>query len=155
MRNTLKITLFAAGSNFMSRIFKTVLAFLAALTLAAPARATILVDQSDPVLDYWVGGSFFDDFTTYLAGETGGYTIGHIANSADIAAASSVLVNLRSTDDNGGAVLSAAEQTNLSSALAAGKHVVLLGENTNFTMWDNSILGFAGGASIVGNSAPR
>jgi hypothetical protein len=49
-------------------------------------------------------------------------------------------------------VLSVAEQGNLTTALAARKNFLLIGENINWLTWDNSILAFAGSASFVGTS---
>jgi hypothetical protein len=45
------------------------------LLLTVPAHATILVDQSDPYLQYFVGGSNLTDFTAALAATPGGYTM--------------------------------------------------------------------------------
>lgn len=122
--------------------------FMGVLATMATANASILVDQANPVSGFYVGASSLTNFSADLAAEPGGYTIGSIANSADVAAATSVLVMLR----NSGDVLSVDEKSNLSDALSAGKNVVLIGEWYGWGMWDNSILGFAGGATVAGAS---
>ena len=41
----------------------------------------------------------------------------------------------------GGSLLSANELSNIATFIATGRRVVLMGENTNWTTWDNQILG--------------
>lgn len=56
-------------------------------------------------------------------------------------------VDLRSTTD----ALSANESANLSAFVQTGRRVVLIGENSNFTTWDSSILSALGGTYSGGN----
>jgi hypothetical protein len=112
---------------------------ISASVTVSPLNATILVDQTNAFPDYQVGQSNWTNFTSLLAAEPGGYTIGSIGNAANVAGATSILVSLR---DMGG-TLSGTEIANLTAFAATGGHIVLIGENSAWTAWDNSILSFA------------
>jgi hypothetical protein len=120
-----------------------------ALSWTAGANATILVDQIDPYLSYFVGGSNWTNFTADLAGEPGGYVLGNISNPADVAGASAVLVVLRQFTDT----LSGIEIANLNSFLGTGKRVAIFGENGSWLSWDNSVLGFASLGAAYSNDS--
>lgn len=124
--------------------------FAAALMGSTAANASILVDQGSAYGDYYVGGSGWANFTADLAGEVGGYVLGSIANGADVAGATAILVNERFYSQG----MTAAETANLSAFLATGGRVVIFGENSGWTDWDNVLLAFAsGGTASFGGEA--
>jgi hypothetical protein len=130
----------------------TVLAAAAAAALfSAPASATILVDQASPYGGYSVGGTDWTKFTQALGAQPGGYSVGSIGNSADVAAASAIIVVLRDNNFGSNFSLSATEIANLTSFAATGGRILLIGEGNFWNNWGNALLGFASnGAATEG-----
>ena len=107
---------------------------------------TLLIDQRNPYLSYGYGLSLWDNMTGALNSEFG---VGNIMvtsatldNVANLSSYDALWLTARQPDD----VLSAAEQTALSAYIAAGHRVALIGENGNWTSWNNSILALVGGS---------
>jgi hypothetical protein len=124
------------------------------MPLRSQAQAAgILVDQINPFANsIGAGGNDWSGpFTSALASQPGGYTIGQIDNAADVNAASAILVVYRNPF-GGPNTLSAAEITNLSNFLASGRRVTIVGEGNFFDTWNNSILSFA--QTIAGGAPP-
>jgi len=125
------------------------LAAAVASGIAAPAQAAILVDQSSPYAGYYVGaGGDWSSFTASLAAQPGGYTLGSVANAAQVAAADAIVVVHRNPFLPG-ASLSADEIANLTGFLASGKRVILIGEGNFWDDWNDSILAFASGGAAA------
>jgi len=55
-------------------------------------------------------------------------------------------VDQRGNDSDPGAFLAPAEVANIATFIASGKKVVMFGENTAWTNWNNQILGICGGS---------
>lgn len=116
---------------------------------AAPAQAAILIDQSSPYAGYYVGaGGDWSTFSSALAAQPGGYTVGSIGDAAQVAAADAIVVVHRNPFLPG-ASLSADEVANLAGFLATGKRVILIGEGNFWDAWNDSILGFASGGAAT------
>lgn len=135
--------------------FRTLLAGMtlalaaAASGIATPVQAAILVDQSSPYAGYYVGaGGDWSNFTASLAAQPGGYTVGSVANAAQVAAADAIVVVHRNPFLPG-ASLSTDEIANLTGFLATGKRVILIGEGNFWDAWNDSILGFASGGTAT------
>jgi len=120
-----------------------------ATALASPAHSTILVDQQSSYGGYSVGIGGYDwtAFTSALAGQPGGYTIGSVGSAASVAAASAILIVTRDNNFGANTSFSAAEIANLTAFLSTGGRVVILGEGNFWDTWNNSVVGFASGGS--------
>ena len=137
-------------------------AVLAACLMQATteARATILVDQISTYGGHYVGGSDMNLFTQALANQPGGYKIGTVANTADVQAASAILIVTRDNNFGINKSLSATEIANLTSFMATGGRVVIMGEGFFWDEWNNSVLSFASGGTassgtvVSGNATP-
>lgn len=146
--------------QLMNRIALIAATAGAVLGWASSANATILVDQASPYGGYSVGGADWGAFTAALGSQPGGYTVGSVGNAADVAAASAILIVTRDNNFGTNNSLSATETANLTSFLATGGRVAILGEGNFWNLWNNSILAFASGgtassgAVYSGNSAP-
>jgi hypothetical protein len=126
------------------RLLGIVFSILASASIAnLPAKSAVLVDQTNPYLQYGIGLLDYQPITAAINSQ-GGYFLGSVANPADIAAASAIWVDMRGPP-NSSSSLSAAEIANLSAFAASGGRIVMIGENFNWTTWDNSILGVASG----------
>ncbi len=70
----------------------------------------------------------------------------------------SLWVDQRGTDSDPGSFLTATEQSNIQTFFQAGKRVVMFGENSNWSNWNDQILGLVGssysGASFDGLTSP-
>jgi hypothetical protein len=124
------------------------------------AHATILVDQISPYGGHFVGGSDMNLFTQALANQPGGYKIGAVANTADVQAASAILIVTRDNNFGINKSLSATEIANLTSFMATGGRVVIMGEGFFWNEWNDSLLAFASGGTassgivVSGNASP-
>lgn len=139
---------------------KLFLAAASALALAAPSNAYILVDQASPYGGHYVGGSDMGIFTTKLAAQAGGYQIGSVGNASAVSGASALLIVTRDNNFGVNKSLTSAEKANITSFLATGKNVVIIGEGNFWDEWNADILGFASGTTAVigpvvsGNTSP-
>jgi PEP-CTERM motif-containing protein len=128
---------------------------------ATQASAGILVDQLSPYGGHYVGGSDMGLFTSALASQPGGYTIGSVANASAVASASAILIVARDNNFGTNTSFSATEIANLTSFMSTGGRVVIIGEGAMWSQWNNSVLAFASGgtatstgATISGPTAP-
>jgi hypothetical protein len=125
------------------------LSFAAAVLFLLPAcwGKTLLICQFDPYTPlYQYNASNWTGFTAALNTAFGGssnitVTSSQLTNAAALANVDAILVDFRTM----AATLAAGEVTNLQSFIASGRRIVLLGENSSWTVWDNSILGLVGG----------
>jgi MYXO-CTERM domain-containing protein len=118
---------------------------IVALSLTASASATnILLSSSGGTLGYGYGYSQWDNMTAALNTASGnGVTVtSNFTNLAQMLAADALWLDQRWTSGS----LSGTELTNLSTFISTGKRVVMIGENSNWTAWDNQILGLVGGS---------
>ena len=133
--------------SLLSRLTGTTLLLCALLFGTHEVNATILVDQQSPYGGYSVGGTDWTAFTSALAGQPGGYSVGSIGNAADVAAASAILIVTRDNNFGANFSLSSAEKANLTSFLATGGRVVILGEGNFWNLWNDSVLAFVSGGT--------
>jgi hypothetical protein len=124
-------------------MFKTIPALL---LLSAPAFAvSLFVDQVDPYAGYGVGLGSWTNFTAALDSAFGGsanVTVSSAALPATLGSYSALLIDAGSPGD----VFSSTEITNLQAIIATGIPVVLLGEDSAWFTWDNSLLSAVGGS---------
>ena len=142
-----------------SKILFISLVIVACLALpTACLGGTLLVNQVDPYLGYGYGLYYWDSFSAAL---DGAYGAGNISvstaamdNLATLLGYDSLLVGPRQS--GAGTGLSATEISVLSSYVATGRRVALVGENAAWADWDTSILQAVGGTfggEFDGNSA--
>jgi hypothetical protein len=120
-----------------------------ALSLTASASATnILVATSGANFGYGYNGSQWGNMTGALntASSSGVTVTADFSNLAQMLAADALWLDQRWVSGS----LSGTELTNLSTFISTGKRVVMIGENSSWTGWDNQILGLVGG-SFAGN----
>lgn len=142
-----------------SKILSILLFVVACVALPTTCLGgTLLVNQVDPYLGYGYGMYFWDNFSAALDGAygAGNITVSTAAmdNLAVLLGYDSLLVVPR--QDGPGTGLSATEVSVLSSYVATGRRVALVGENPAWTDWDTSILQAVGatfGGGFDGNSA--
>ncbi|MEX0678601.1 MAG: PEP-CTERM sorting domain-containing protein [Pirellulales bacterium] len=120
-------------------------------------RATsLLINQHNPTSIYGYGLSFWDNMSAALdsAFEPGNITVSNalLDDLGLLMTFDRLWITARTFGDPG---LSATEQANLAAFIATGRRVAVIGENNNWTAWNNSILAPVGGAySGTDTSAP-
>ncbi|HSV16260.1 MAG TPA: hypothetical protein VLI90_18500 [Tepidisphaeraceae bacterium] len=88
---------------------------------------------------FGIGGSAWPEMTAALNLATNN----HVAQTSDFSSLSLMMgydalwLDLRNTTS----ALTSTELSNIQSYISTGRHVVMIGENFNWTTWDNSILG--------------
>jgi PEP-CTERM motif len=116
----------------------------------APAT-TLLIDQETPYLGYGYGLSSWGGMTTALNNSFG---VGNITVSGSDLNNLSYLMGFDrlwlTARQPYGQTLSATEISNIEAFIVTGRRVVLIGENSAWTAWNNSILQTVGG-SYSGN----
>ena len=128
------------------------LAVLPIVTIGSASAGTLLVSQETPYRGYGYGlfswNTFTSDINSAFAG-AGNVTVdGSRLNSLSyMLNFSSLMVVARQPH---GQALSASEISNIIAYEATGRRVLLIGENSGWTRWDNSILATVGG-SYSGN----
>jgi hypothetical protein len=128
---------------------------------ALPSDAgTLLVNQQDPYSAHGYGLSDWDSFSAIFDAQFGAANITvQTSNLTGLLAYDSLMVVLT---DLAGAhpVLDATEIANLQAFIAAGRRVLLLGDNGYWSDWNNSILSAVGGSfagdlpDVEGDLAP-
>lgn len=107
----------------------------------------LLVNQSDRYQQesYYVGSGNWTHMTStlYSSFGSGNVTVSTnpLDNAASLATYGAIWLDLRKFSSQ----LSAPEITNLQAFISQGNRVVMLGENSLWATWDNSILGLVGG----------
>lgn len=133
----------------MFKLLVLILSLTVALTLTSSA-ATLLINQQNPYLGYGYGAGYWNTFDGYINAAFG---------VANITVSGSPLTNLAYMEQfdslmvvpmNPGQALSGTETANIAAYIATGRRVFLIGENSGWTSWNNSILGAVGG-SYSGN----
>jgi hypothetical protein len=110
---------------------------------SAASAQSLIVGDSGGQLDYGYGYADWTGFTNDLNANFASVTVvTTFENLAQLLAADSILVDQRWT--NG--ALSALEVSNLSTCIASGKRVLLVGENSTWQAWNDQILGIVGGS---------
>jgi len=142
-RNDNKINIYTEDQIKMKHIklFRTLLACLFISAYISPSHATVLVSQG---VNYGYGLGLWNNMSATLDAASG--------NSIDVAPDFSNLGQMLTYDalwldqrwTNGS--LSASEVVNLTSYIATGRRVVMVGENSAWTNWNNQILGIVGGS---------
>jgi len=103
----------------------------------------ILLSQSNGEFGYGYGFYNWDNMTSYLNTESG-YgitTVSNFENYSQMAGFDALWLDQRWT----GGTLSSTEIANITAFAATGKKVVLIGENNNWTTWNEQILSITGG----------
>ena len=127
--------------------------FAALLVLIGVGHVEGAVLVSSPhYLDYGYGDSYWDNFSSALNTATGGSVAltSNFENLAQMLGYDALLLQARQAGGGTGGLLSATEVSNLSAFMATGRRVVMMGENNNWTAWNQQILGIVGG-TFVGN----
>jgi hypothetical protein len=131
----------------MRKVVLIALLFYAFIFCTAPVETpavTLLIEQTNPYLQYGYGLSFWDDMNTALD---------NAFSSANITVSSAPLDNLSYlmsfdrlwiTPPQSGQ-LSATEISNIMSFISTGRRVALIGENFMWASWNKSILQTVGG----------
>lgn len=103
---------------------------------------SILLSSSNGIADYGYGYSQWTSFTSELDSASGnGVTV--VADYNDLSqllAADALFLDQRWTSGS----LNANELSNLAAFISTGKKIVLMGENSFWTNWNNQILGLVG-----------
>ena len=129
-------------------IFVLVLTSLFSLAPWEAPATTLLIDQENPYLGYGYGSYNWNGMTTALNNSFG-------AGNITVSNAPAPLNNLGSlmsfdrlwiTPRQPGDSLSAQEISNIVTFVATGRRVALIGENSNWTAWNNTILQTVGGS---------
>lgn len=120
---------------------------IALLFVAGNASASLLMDDQYFNSQYaytGAGGTGWTQFSTALDNayaSSGGITVGNFGNLSYMMGFDSIFVNVRGIGDT----LSVTEYTNINSYISSGGTATIIGENTNWTAWDNQIIGMLGG----------
>lgn len=122
-----------------------ILFFAITIPLAFPTstQAATLLKRNTGYASYGYGSSSWSTFTGYLNTAFGGSgNVTSVANfdSATLSNYDAIWVDIGALSGT----LSATEITKLQAAITAGQRVVLIGENSSWTTWNNSILSVVG-----------
>jgi hypothetical protein len=112
------------------------------MTVVSVNAGSILV-SSPHYLGYGYGDSSWDNFSNALDVATGNHVsvAPDFSNLSQMLNYDALLLPPRQTGDT----LNSTELNNLSSFIATGRRVILMGENSAWTSWNNQILGLVGG----------
>lgn len=126
---------------------KLLIAVFAILFSVGSAQATtVLMDDQYLSTSYaytGAGGTGWTDFSNSLDTATGNnVTVGNFNDLGYMMGFDSIFVNLRCTT----CTLSTTEYNNISSYINNGGRAVIIGENTNWTAWDQQVIGMVGGS---------
>lgn len=141
--------------NLMMKSFKGLLTFLLVLLLSAGlAFATpILVRQGTTQSgEGGYGDAGWSTITGLLDTASGNNVTvaANFLNNAQVQAAGGLWINTGAL--NGSTNLTGSEITNIQQFIAGGGNVVLFGENTSWTSWNNNILSIVGSSQAGGAS---
>lgn len=127
----------------------TLLATVVALSLVAQVRASILVSDSGGIGGYGYGYSSWTSMTAALDAASGNtVTVApNFANLGQMLSFDALWLDQRWTSGS----LTATEVANIQAFIATGRRVVMIGENNNWTAWNQQILGIVGGTYNGGN----
>lgn len=119
--------------------------------MQTPAATSLLIDQEDPYLGYGYGLYSWNNMTAALNNYFGAANItvsgGDLSNLSYLMGFDRLWLTARQPY---GQTLSATEISNIEAFIATGRRVVLIGENSAWTDWNNAILQTVGG-SYSGN----
>jgi hypothetical protein len=109
------------------------------------AQTNLFISQSGGSLGYGYGYSAWTTFTAKmdaeLAARSGSLLTGlNVTSAANLNWSTSLMLDQRWTSGS----LSATELTNLTSYIASGKRLLIIGENSAWTSWNQQILGLVG-----------
>jgi hypothetical protein len=131
-------------------LFSICIALTLVIMPAETPATTLLINQQNPYPSYGYGLSEWDDMSSALNTAFGG--------SGNITVSGSPLTDLNymlgfdrlwitaASSGNVGGKLTAAEIANIQAYIATGRRVVLIGENSNWMDWNQSILQTVGGS---------
>ncbi|MBS0449107.1 MAG: PEP-CTERM sorting domain-containing protein [Proteobacteria bacterium] len=139
-------------ARFQASAKATIAAAIAALASSAGAT-NLLVITGPGDLGYGYGYSNWTNFTSAINGAvagSGGSVTTATSVGTDALGYDAVMLDQRWT----GGTLSADEMTNLSSFIATGKKLFMVGENSAWTTWDTQILSLVGGTFTGEASGP-
>ena len=123
-------------------------AIMVALFIAAPAPgASLLIEQSSPYLDYGYGLGYWTGTTAALNSAFGAGNITVNATPLNdltyLMSFDSLWITPTQPGDLG---LTSTEIANVQAFIASGRRVALIGENSSWAAWNNSILSIVGGS---------
>jgi len=126
--------------------------FVAPLMLSSNSvnAGTVLLSTGNGTGGYGYGFSSWGNFTAALDTATGNQvtTTGNFNNLTQMLSYDSLFLDQRWT----GGSLSSTEVSNITSYIGTGRRVVMMGENSSWTSWNNQVLGIVGG-SFAGNAS--
>ncbi|SEL93466.1 VPLPA-CTERM protein sorting domain-containing protein [Syntrophus gentianae] len=136
----------------MKKILLFVCACLMFLTLGTTSfAATVLLSDSGGALGYGYGYSSWTNMTNALDTATGNQVtvVSNFSNLSQMMTYDALWLDQRWTSGS----LAATEVSNIASFIATGRKVVMIGENSSWTSWNNQILGIVGGTFAGESSA--
>lgn len=136
----------------MKNILHIAVACATIFACTASANAgPILVSDSGGIAGYGYGYSNWDNFTNALNAASGNMVsvTPNLNNLGFMLGFDALLVDQRWV----GGSLGATEVANITAFIATGRRVLMIGENSSWTSWNNQILGIVGGAFVGQSSA--
>ncbi len=132
----------------MKRLWLGILFFIFVSSFSiSPIYAFTLAISKTRFIEYGYGRNYWHNMTSAIDNAIGASNVVLLNDfSGSLLSYDAVMLEIRGFSD----VLSSVEVQNLQEFIATGKHVVLFGENNNWPLWNNSILGVVGG-SYSGN----
>jgi len=125
----------------------SLLAVLLVVALGSATAGTLLVSQESPYLAYGYGLSSWNTFTSDINSAFGGP--GNVTVYGSDLTSLTYMLNYSAlmlvARQPYGQALSATEIANITAYEATGRRVLLIGENSAWTAWNNSILATVGG----------
>jgi hypothetical protein len=115
------------------------------------ADGSVLVRESKYLpTTYGYGGGGWTSITSMLNAADTVQEVVDFSNATQVSSADALWIDLGPISGSG--FLSAGEVTNIANFIASGKRVVMIGENTSWTSWNNQILGVVGGTAANSTS---
>jgi hypothetical protein len=127
------------------KLFVLVLSMMVALTLTSSAT-TLLINQQNPYLGYGYGAGSWNTFDGYINAAFGPGNVTVDANPLTNLAYMEQFDSLMVVPENPGQALTPTETANIAAYIGTGRRVFLMGENSAWASWDNSVLGAVGGS---------
>jgi hypothetical protein len=118
--------------------------------LACATPANVLVAQGKPsqgIWHYYYGGSEWTEMTAAINAAAASVFVAPDLESLPMMLTFDALwVDQRGTDSDPGSFLTATEIANIETFIRTGRRVVMMGDNTALTNWNNQILGIVSGS---------
>lgn len=118
--------------------------FFLLCSLTSNALALSVLGTTQTFSDFGYGGSQWDNMTAALNAATSNSfdTAPNFENLSQVLTYDALWLDVRGTVDT----LTVSEYNNIQSFIATGKRVVMIGENSSWTAWNQQIVGMNGGS---------